>query len=128
MCAVVVVVTNVLVHQAFQMTLIEDNNMIELISAAIANPALGDAILPQASETGSFGLNAEALYAVDHLFIEIRSPVENQILRRGIIGERFSYFAQPRQRRGDNLNAKTRILGYQWMRAWGRVNRRPPAR
>jgi hypothetical protein len=42
------------------MTLIQDDDMIEQISAAVVDSALGDAILPRASETGSFGLNAEA--------------------------------------------------------------------
>ena len=53
--------------------------MIEQISAAIPDPALGDAILPWASVVGSFGLHAEALSGAYHLVIEASCPVGDQI-------------------------------------------------
>jgi hypothetical protein len=97
--SIVMVVTDILFHQPLQMTLIEDDDMIERIPAAVANPTLRDIILPWASEIGSLGLNAEALYGVEHFFIEIRSSVENPILRRGIIRERFPVFGALRNQR-----------------------------
>jgi hypothetical protein len=52
MCSVFVIVTDVISHQAFQMPLIENNHMVEQIAAAIANPTLGNTVLPRASEAG----------------------------------------------------------------------------
>jgi hypothetical protein len=78
---VIVVVTDVFVHQAFQMPLIENKHMIEQVSSTAADPAFRDTILPRASETGSFGFDAEASHGTDDIFIEIHGPVENQIPR-----------------------------------------------
>jgi hypothetical protein len=89
MRSILMVVADVLFHEAFQVPLIENNHMIEQISSTAADPAFRDAILPRASETGSFGFDAEALHGSGDIFIEIRGPVENQIPRRGIVGECF---------------------------------------
>ena len=88
--AILMIVTDVLVHQAFQMTLIQNNDMIEQIPAAITNPALSNAVLPRTSEAGSFRLDAQSLDGTDDVLIEVRGPIEDQILRRGIVGECFS--------------------------------------
>jgi len=86
MSPVFVVVTDVLGDEAFQMTMIENDHMIELVSAAVANPALGNAILPGTSEARSFRLGTPRLDGADHLFIEVRGSVENQVFRSGIEG------------------------------------------
>jgi hypothetical protein len=62
MRSVLVVVTDVLVHQAFQMPFIQNDRMVEQITAAVANPTLSDTVLPRASEAGPLGLDAEAFY------------------------------------------------------------------
>ena len=54
MRSIFVVVTDVLIHQAFQMTSIEDDHMIEQIPAAVANPALCNTVLPRTPEAGPF--------------------------------------------------------------------------
>src|SRR5665213_4586039 len=51
MSPVLVIITNVSGHKAFQMPLIEHDHIVEQIPAAVANPALGDTVLPRASET-----------------------------------------------------------------------------
>ena len=71
MRSVLVVVTDVLIHQAFQMPFIENDHMVEQIAAAVADPTLGNAVLPRTSEAGSLWLDAEALYGVDDFFIEV---------------------------------------------------------
>ena len=71
MSAVLVVVADVFVHQAFQVAFIENDHMVEQITAAVANPALGNTVLPRTAETGSLELNAEAFYCIDHFFIEL---------------------------------------------------------
>ena len=79
MRSVVVVVTDVLVHQTRQVPLIEHDDMIQEVSSTIPAPALGNAVLPRTSEAGPFGLNTEALYGTHHLVIEVRGSVKDQI-------------------------------------------------
>ena len=67
---VLVVVTDVLVHQAFQMPFIENDHMVKQIAAAVTNSALGYTVLPRTSEAGSFGLDAECLHCLDYFMIE----------------------------------------------------------
>jgi hypothetical protein len=57
MCPVVVVVTDVFVHQAFQMPFIENDHMVEQITVAVTGPTLGNAILPRTSVAGSLRLD-----------------------------------------------------------------------
>ena len=85
MRAVVVVVTNILAHQPLHMTFIQRDHMVEQISAAGADPTLRNAILPGTSEACPFGFDAETLHGSGHFCIEVRCPVENQILRGAII-------------------------------------------
>ena len=90
MSPVIVVVMDVLVHQAFQMTLIVDDHMIEQVAAATPDPPLRNAVLPRASEAGSFWLNAQGLDGSDDLLIEVRGSIEDQILRGRIVGKCFA--------------------------------------
>jgi len=87
MSSVVMVITDVLVHQAFQMPLVQDDHMVEQIAAAVSNPALGNAVLPRAAEAGSFGLDAEAFHRFDDFAVELRSAIKDQITRRRVVRE-----------------------------------------
>ena len=87
MRAIFMVVVDVFVQQPFQMPLIHHDYMVDQITAAVANPAFGNAVLPRTSEAGSFGLDAEAFNRVDHLFIEVRCPVEDQVTGNQVIGK-----------------------------------------
>lgn len=89
MRSVVVVVTNILAHQPLQMSFIQDDHAVEQVPATVANPAFCHAILPWTSKAGSFRLDAEAFHSADHFFIKVRSPVEDQVDRRGVIRECF---------------------------------------
>lgn len=60
-CSVFVVVKDILVHQPLQMSFVQHYYMVEQISTTTADPTLGSTILPQTSEAGPFGLNAETL-------------------------------------------------------------------
>ena len=84
------VIADVLVHQAFQMAFIESDNVVEQIAAAVADPTLGDTVLPRTAETGSLGPNAEALYRVDHFFIELCAATKDQVAGRRIVRERLA--------------------------------------
>src|ERR1035437_7072507 len=87
MCPVVVVITDVLTHQAFQMGLVEHDHMIEQISSTVANPAFGDAVLPGTSEAGPFGRNAKALHRTNDFLIEVRAAIKDQVSGNRIIRE-----------------------------------------
>jgi len=49
-------VTNVLVHQAFQMAFVHNDHVVEQIAAAGAYPSFGHTVLPWASEAGALKL------------------------------------------------------------------------
>jgi hypothetical protein len=55
MRSVVVIVTDVLVHEALEMLFIQNDHMIEQISTAAANPPFCNAVLPRTSEAGPLG-------------------------------------------------------------------------
>ena len=65
----VVIVADVFGHQPFQMVFIQDDDMIEEISPAIADEAFSDSILARATGAGAFRLETEALHRIaDHFF------------------------------------------------------------
>lgn len=76
---VFVVIADIFVHQAPDMTYVDDDHVVEEISEAVANPTLCDAVLPRAPEAGSLGLDPEAFHCVDHFFIEVCTAIEDQI-------------------------------------------------
>src|SRR5260370_24609970 len=85
MRSIFMVVPDVFVHQPFQMLLIHHDHMVDQITTAVANQALGSAVLPRTSEAGPFGLDAEALHCVDHLLIEVCCAVEDQVTGERIV-------------------------------------------
>jgi len=87
MSSVLVIVTDVLGHQPFQMAFVEHDHMVEQVSSTIPDPAFGDAVLPRASEAGSFGLDAEVLDGADDFLVEVLCPVKDQIFRSRIVGK-----------------------------------------
>ena len=87
MRSIFVKVAEVFIQQAFQMPFIHHDHVVKEIPAAVANPTLGDTILPWSSKTGPLWLDAKALHCVDDFFIEIRSAIEDQVAGRGVIGK-----------------------------------------
>lgn len=108
MSSVVVIIADILVHQAFQMPFIEHDHMVKQIAAAGTDPTLGNTILPRAAEVGSLGLDAKALDGIDDFRIEITATIEDQILRRGIVRKCFAdLLDDPRTRRmPDHIEVK----------------------
>jgi hypothetical protein len=87
---ILVVVADVFGHQPFQMAFIQDDDMVEQVPATVADEAFGDTVLPRAAKAGSLRLDTEALDCADDIDVEIRSAVEDQILRNLIIGKCLS--------------------------------------
>ena len=87
MSPVPVVVADVFVHEAFHVPLIENDHMIEQVTTAVADPALGHGILSRAAVAGPLGLNAKALYDINDFSIEIAATVKDQVARSGVVRE-----------------------------------------
>ena len=72
MGSIFMVVADLLTHEAFQITLIENDDMIEQVPAAVTDPAFCNAVLSRASEAGSHRLDTQGFDRVDHVNIEGR--------------------------------------------------------
>src|SRR5580658_7659145 len=88
--AVVVIVTDVLIHEPLQMTLIEHDHMVEKFSSEVAHEAFDHAILPRASDRNSNRGDAQTLCRFQNLAMKCVLTVENEKLRRGVVGESLS--------------------------------------
>ena len=73
MGAVLTIVVDVFIHEAFHVPPIENDHMVKQITSASADPTLGNAVLPRTSEAGALGLNAEILYSFDNFIVELRA-------------------------------------------------------
>ena len=87
---VFVVVANILVNESFQVAFVEHDHVVEQIAATTPHEAFRNPILPRALETGPLGLSTEALDSLDHVFVEVRSAVEDQVAWCGVIGKGFT--------------------------------------
>ena len=67
---VVMVVSDVLLHESFQMALVEHDDMVEEIAAASANPAFGHAVLPGTANGSANRDDAQTLYGLQNLTME----------------------------------------------------------
>ena len=87
---VVVIVADVFVHQAFQMPFIKNDHVVEQIAAAVADPPLGNTVLPRTSEACSLRMDAEAFHCVDHFIIELCAAIKDQLAGRDIVRKRHA--------------------------------------
>src|SRR5450432_1429462 len=83
------VVADVLSHEPLEMPLVEYDDLIEQVPAATPDEAFRDSVLPWTSKACSLGFDAETLDGTDNFLIEIRSTVEDQIMRSRVIGKRL---------------------------------------
>jgi hypothetical protein len=61
---VLVIIADVVIHEAIQRVFVEHDHMIEQFATTAANEPLRNAILARASEAGPFRFDSEALYIV----------------------------------------------------------------
>lgn len=90
MRAVLMMVSNVLGEQSFQMAFIQRNNVVQQVSSAASHPTLRDAILPWTSEGSSLGNNPGGFHRCDHLEPELLIAIKDQVFVRGFQGERLA--------------------------------------
>jgi len=90
MCAILEIVEDEFIHQAFEMPSIENDHMVEQIPAAGAYPTFRNTVLPWTSETGALGPNAKTLYCFDHFIIELWAAIKDQVAGGLVIGKRLA--------------------------------------
>ena len=90
MSAIIVVVANVFRHEPFKMALVEDDDVVEQIAAAIVDGTLRHAVLPRTFESRPLRLRAESLDCLDYFRAKDRVPVVDQILGRCVVGKRLA--------------------------------------
>jgi hypothetical protein len=76
MSSVLVVVTDILIHQAFQVPFVENDYRVEQIPSAVADPSFCDAVLPRTSEAGLLRLDAKVLHGVNDFLVELCAAIE----------------------------------------------------
>lgn len=76
--SVIVVIANVLGHEALEMAFIEHHHMVKQISTARPDKTFGQAILPWALDAGSFGLYSKAPDRLNNAVIKVTATVEDQ--------------------------------------------------
>src|ERR1035441_7444332 len=86
---VVVVVADELGHQPLEMAFVENDDVIEQVSAATTYEALRDSVLPRTAEAGPFRLDAEAFHRVNDFAAEVRRPVEDEVFGLHVIRKRL---------------------------------------
>jgi hypothetical protein len=87
---VVVIVTDVFIHEAFQMTFVQDNHMIKQIPAAVTDPTLCNTVLPRTSEARPLRLDTEALDRINHFCAEVCAAIKDQVPGGAVAGECFA--------------------------------------
>src|ERR1035438_9198756 len=90
MGAVLEIVADIFVHQAFQMPLIENDHLVEQIPAAGAYPAFRNTVLPWTSEARPLWHDTEALHGFGHFTIELWAAIKDQVARGRVIWERLA--------------------------------------
>ena len=77
MRSIVLIIAGVFSHMALHMPFIKHDHMVEQIATAVANEALGHAVLPRTAEAGLLGLDAEAFDGADDFLVEIAATVKD---------------------------------------------------
>ncbi len=98
--SILMIVANVVIHKPLEMALVDHDDMIEQISAAVPDEALGHAVLPGTSNRGADWPYAKTLYGFQNLTMKSVLPIEDEVHWRGIVRERFTeLLSNPRGRR-----------------------------
>ena len=100
MRAIVMVVRDVLAEQAQQMTVVEDDDMVEELATDAADPTFGDAVLPRAPWGGAGRLRAERSHHRNDLRGEDAVAVEHEVTRSSVEWERLAQLLRNPRRLG----------------------------
>lgn len=78
MLPVLVIIADVITHEAFQMLFVDYDHMIEQFAPTASDEPFRNVVLPRASEAGPFRLHAEALDGADYVAFEIRGTIKDR--------------------------------------------------
>jgi hypothetical protein len=78
MSSVFVVIADVFFQQPSQVSLVQNDHVVEQVSTHTSNLTLGDAVLPRTSKRGSYRLTAVLLDGPNDVSRALRVPVEDQ--------------------------------------------------
>ena len=90
MNAVFLMIVHVITDQSAKMLLVQRDHMIQNLAAATSDPALRRSVLPWRLNTGALRLEAGCLQEADHIGIEFRIVVEDDISIGSGLGECFT--------------------------------------
>src|SRR6516162_7148053 len=90
MSPILVIIADVVMHEAFQMAFVEYDHMIEQFATTAANEPFRNAILPRAFEAGLFRLETKTLDCIDYLAVEIRGAIKDQVCGNAIVRKGFA--------------------------------------
>jgi hypothetical protein len=71
MGSVFVIVADIVVHESFQMPLIEHDYMVQQVATAASHPTLCDSILPRTAKCGANRFSAQVFGRADHVISEL---------------------------------------------------------
>ena len=88
---VLMVVAYIFSHKPFQVSLVEDNNVIEQVSSAASHPSLRDTVLPRAAIRGTHRLASQLPDRRHHIAAKLRVAIKEQESVHRRVGPRFSH-------------------------------------
>ena len=83
MRAIRVIIAEVILGKALEVTFIDHDYMIEQIVSKTSNPSFGNSILPGAAVAGMYGRDPRRVEKLMHLDAELRISIEDQVLVLG---------------------------------------------
>ena len=87
---ILVVVADVCAHESNEMALAEDDDVVEELSTAAADPALRGSVLPWAAKRSADRFCAHCLDELDDRGAKDGVAIEYEISRSGVVGKRFT--------------------------------------
>src|ERR1700758_4511005 len=76
MCPILVVVAHILSHQPLQMSLVQDDHVIQQVASAASYPTLRNAVLPRTAKGRAHGLASHVFRRRDYVIAKLGVAVE----------------------------------------------------
>ena len=76
--SVLMIVAHIFRNQPLQMTLIEDDHVIQQVSSAASHPTLGHSVLPGTAICGAHGFTPHCFGGADHIVAKLRIAIQQQ--------------------------------------------------
>jgi len=110
MCPVLVVVTHVLGHQTLQMSLVQDDHMVQQVSSATSHPTLRNPVLPGTSKSGAHRPNSDTSHERYYVAAELCIMVKQKEPVRRRVRPRFPHLLHDPKCTGVSRDVETENL------------------